>query len=417
MKLPLKKTNILIPNENIDLTKWTVIACDQYTSNQEYWDDVEKIVGDNPSTLRLTLPEIYLEKEDEQKRINNINNTMKEYLSTNVLKEYKDTMFYIERTLANNKVRKGLIGVVDLEEYDFKEGSTSLIRATEKTIIERIPPRVKIRENASLELPHIMLLIDNEEKDIIDDIDSSKLDKIYDFDLMNDSGHIVGYQLPENEINRIFNCLEECLDKELFNKKYKTENKDVLLFAVGDGNHSLATAKTIYEQLKETLSEDEYLNHPSRYALVEIVNLHSDSLDFEPIHRVVFNVDVENILKELNNYYDLNTTGEGQKFKVITSNEEKTYYISNPKSNLSVGSIQVFLDEYLKDKSSKVDYIHEEEAVIKLIENDNIGFIFDTISKNDLFKTVILEGTLPRKTFSMGISNDKRFYLESRKIK
>ena len=417
MKLPLKKTNLLIPNENIDLTKWTVIACDQYTSNQEYWDNVEKIVGDNPSTLRLTLPEIYLEKEDEQERINKINNTMKEYLSTNVLKEYKDTMFYIERILANNKVRKGLIGVIDLEEYDFKEGSTSLIRATEKTIIERIPPRIKIRENASLELPHIMLLIDNEEKDIIDDIDSSKLDKIYDFDLMNDSGHIVGYQLPENEINRIFNCLEECLDKELFNKKYKTENKDVLLFAVGDGNHSLATAKTIYEQLKETLSEDEYLNHPSRYALVEIVNLHSESLDFEPIHRVVFNVDVENILKELNSYYDLNTTGEGQKFKVITSNEEKTYYISNPKSNLSVGSIQVFLDEYLKDKSSKVDYIHEEEAVTKLIENDNIGFIFDTISKNDLFKTVILEGTLPRKTFSMGISNDKRFYLESRKIK
>ena len=417
MKLPLKKTNLLIPNENIDLTKWTVIACDQYTSNQEYWDNVEKIVGDNPSTLRLTLPEIYLEKEDEQERINKINNTMKEYLSTNVLKEYKDTMFYIERILANNKVRKGLIGVIDLEEYDFKEGSTSLIRATEKTIIERIPPRVKIRENASLELPHIMLLIDNEEKDIIDDIDSSKLDKIYDFDLMNDSGHIVGYQLPENEINRIFNCLEECLDKELFNKKYQTENKDVLLFAVGDGNHSLATAKTIYEQLKETLSEDEYLNHPSRYALVEIVNLHSESLDFEPIHRVVFNVDVENILKELNSYYDLNTTGEGQKFKVITSNEEKTYYISNPKSNLSVGSIQVFLDEYLKDKSSKVDYIHEEEAVTKLIENDNIGFIFDTISKNDLFKTVILEGTLPRKTFSMGISNDKRFYLESRKIK
>lgn len=417
MKLPLKKTNLLIPNENIDLTKWTVIACDQYTSNQEYWDNVEKIVGDNPSTLRLTLPEIYLEKEDEQERINKINNTMKEYLSTNVLKEYKDTMFYIERILANNKVRKGLIGVIDLEEYDFKEGSTSLIRATEKTIIERIPPRVKIRENASLELPHIMLLIDNEEKDIIDDIDSSKLEKIYDFDLMNDSGHIVGYQLPENEINRIFNCLEECLDKELFNKKYQTENKDVLLFAVGDGNHSLATAKTIYEQLKETLSEDEYLNHPSRYALVEIVNLHSESLDFEPIHRVVFNVDVENILKELNSYYDLNTTGVGQRFKVITSNEEKIYYISNPKSNLSVGSIQVFLDEYLKDKSSKVDYIHEEEAVTKLIENDNIGFIFDTISKNDLFKTVILEGTLPRKTFSMGISNDKRFYLESRKIK
>lgn len=417
MSIPLKKANILLPNENINLTKWTVIACDQYTSNQKYWNNVENIVGDNPSTLRLTLPEIYLEREDELERISNINKTMTNYLSTGVLKEYKDTMFYIERTLGNKKIRKGIIGVIDLEEYDFKEGSTSLIRATEKTIIERIPPRVKIRENATLELPHIMLLIDNEEKDIIDNIDSSKLDKVYDFDLMNNSGHLVGYQLSEEEINRITTNLEKYLDKDLFNKKYGTENKDVLLFAVGDGNHSLATAKTIYEKLKETLSEEEYLNHPSRYALVEIVNLHSSSLDFEPIHRVVFDVDIKDLLNELNKYYDLNTTGVGQNFKVITATEEKTYYISNPKSNLAVGSIQIFLDEYLKDKSSKIDYIHEEDAVKELVNNNNIGFVFDTISKNDLFKTVILEGSLPRKTFSMGISNDKRFYLESREIK
>ena len=417
MSIPLKKTNILLPNENINLTKWTVIACDQYTSNQEYWNDVENIVGDNPSTLRLTLPEIYLEREDELERISNINKTMTNYLSTGVLKEYKDTMFYIERTLGNKKIRKGIIGVIDLEEYDFKEGSTSLIRATEKTIIERIPPRVKIRENATLELPHIMLLIDNEEKDIIDNIDSSKLDKVYDFDLMNNSGHLVGYQLSEEEINRITTNLEKYLDKDLFNKKYGTENKDVLLFAVGDGNHSLATAKTIYEKLKETLSEEEYLNHPSRYALVEIVNLHSSSLDFEPIHRVVFDVDIKDLLNKLNKYYDLNTTGVGQNFKVITATEEKTYYISNPKSNLAVGSIQIFLDEYLKDKSSKIDYIHEEDAVKELVGDNNIGFVFDTISKNDLFKTVILEGSLPRKTFSMGVSNDKRFYLESREIK
>lgn len=417
MNIPLKKANILLPNENINLTKWTVIACDQYTSNQEYWNNVENIVGDNPSTLRLTLPEIYLEREDELERISNINKTMTNYLSTGVLKEYKDTMFYIERTLGNKKIRKGIIGVIDLEEYDFKEGSTSLIRATEKTIIERIPPRVKIRENATLELPHIMLLIDNEEKDIIDNIDSSKLDKVYDFDLMNNSGHLVGYQLSEEEINRITTNLEKYLDKDLFNKKYGTENKDVLLFAVGDGNHSLATAKTIYEKLKETLSEEEYLNHPSRYALVEIVNLHSSSLDFEPIHRVVFDVDIKDLLNELNKYYDLNTTGVGQNFKVITATEEKTYYISNPKSNLAVGSIQIFLDEYLKDKSSKIDYIHEEDAVKELVGDNNIGFVFDTISKNDLFKTVILEESLPRKTFSMGVSNDKRFYLESREIK
>lgn len=416
MKNILKKTNILLPNKNIDLEKWTVIACDQYTSDKNYWDSVEDFVSTSPSTLRLTLPEIYLE-EDTFKRINNINNTMLEYLNNNIFTEYKDTMFYIERTLSNNKIRKGIITAIDLEEYDFKEGSNSLIRATEKTIIERIPPRVKIRENASLELPHIMLLIDDQEKDIIENINTSNLDKLYDFELMNNSGHIKGYKLDEEEINKINLKLDKYLDKETFNKKYNTNNKDVLLFAVGDGNHSLATAKTCYENLKQTMTKEEYLNHPSRYALVEIVNLHSNSLEFEPIHRVVFNVDINDILKELNNYYEITETGEGQAFKIITKDEEKTLYIKNPKSNLSVGSIQIFLDEYLKDKISKIDYIHEEEAVKKLITENNIGFIFDTIDKNELFKTVILDGSLPRKTFSMGISNDKRFYLESRKIK
>ena len=416
MKNILKKTNILLPNKNIDLEKWTVIACDQYTSDKNYWNNVEDFVSTSPSTLRLTLPEIYLE-EDTFKRINNINNTMLEYLNNNIFTEYKDTLFYIERTLSNNKIRKGIITAIDLEEYDFKEGSNSLIRATEKTIIERIPPRVKIRENASLELPHIMLLIDDQEKDIIENINTSNLDKLYDFELMNNSGHIKGYKLDEEEINKINLKLEKYLDKETFNKKYNTNNKDVLLFAVGDGNHSLATAKTCYENIKQTMSKEEYLNHPSRYALVAIVNLHSTSLEFEPIHRVVFNVDINDILKELNNYYEITETGEGQAFKTITKDEEKTLYIKNPKSNLSVGSIQIFLDEYLKDKTSKIDYIHEEEAVKKLITENNIGFIFDTIDKNELFKTVILDGSLPRKTFSMGISNDKRFYLESRKIK
>lgn len=417
MNNPLKKTNILIPKENTDLTKWTVIACDQYTSNHEYWKNVEKIVGNSPSTLRLTLPEIYLETEDELERINNINKTMTEYISSNILKEYKDTMFYIERTLENNKVRKGIVAAIDLEEYDYTNGSNTLIRATEKTIIERIPPRVKIRENATLELPHIMLLLDDANKEIIESIDKNKLEKIYDFDLMNNSGHLTGYKLNDKEINTINQKLESFLDKTTFNKKYNTKNKEVLLFAVGDGNHSLATAKTIYENLKQTLPKEEYLNHPSRYALVEIVNLHSDSLQFEPIHRVVFNIDKNDILKELNNYYKLNTTGVGQRFKIITSKEEITYYIENPKSNLAVGSIQIFLDEYLKDKSSKIDYIHEESAVKELITENDIGFIFDTIEKDDLFKTVIVDGSLPRKTFSMGNSKDKRFYLESRMIK
>lgn len=417
MNLPIKKTNILLPNENVDLNKWTVIACDQYTSNKEYWNNVENYIKDNPSTLKLTLPEIYLEEKDEEERIKCINKMMNDYLSANIFKEYKNTMFYIERTLSNDKVRKGIILAIDLESYDYKEGSTSLIRATEKTIIERIPPRVKIRENAILELPHIMLLLDDPNKNIIETINKNDLEKIYDFDLMNKSGHLIGYNLTTPEINKIYKKLESYLDKDLFNKKYNTQDKDVLLFAVGDGNHSLATAKTIYESLKQTLTKEEYLNHPARYALVEIVNLHSDSLVFEPIHRIVFNVKIEDIIKELNKYYKLNTTGVGQKFKVITTTEEKTYYIENPKSNLAVGSIQLFLDKYIKENNNKIDYIHEETAVKNIITKNDIGFIFDTISKNELFKTVIIDGSLPRKTFSMGNSQDKRFYLESRKIK
>ncbi len=416
MNIPFKNTNILVPKKDIDLTKWTVIACDQYTSDKEYWLNIEKFIGKSPSTYKLTLPEIYLEDSLES-RIDNINKTMYEYLKKDYFIEYRDSIFYIERTLSNNKIRQGLVGVIDLEEYDFKEGSTSLIRATEKTIIERIPPRVKIRENALLELPHIMLLLDDPNKEIIEDIKKDKSEKIYDFDLMNKSGHLTGYKLTTTEIEKINTQLEKLLDRDSFNQKYNTEDKDVLLFAVGDGNHSLATAKTIYENLKETLSQEEYLSHPARYALVEIVNLHSNSLEFEPIHRVVFNVDEENLLKELNKYYDINTTSRNQEFKLITSSSETTYYITNPKSNLSVGSIQIFLDEYLKDKNSKIDYIHEEENVKKLINKNNVGFIFYTISKNELFKTVILDGSLPRKTFSMGISPDKRFYLESRKIK
>ena len=208
MNLPIKKTNILIPNQNIDLNKWAVIACDQYTSNQAYWNNVEKYVDTNPSTLKLILPEIYIEKEDEKVRIENINKNMEEYLSKNVFTEYKDTMFYIERTLSNKKIRKGILTAIDLEKYEYKEDSTSLIRATEKTIIERIPPRVKIRENATLELPHIMLLIDDKEKNIIENINKEKQTKIYDFDLMNNSGHITGYKLSDDEITNINEKLE-----------------------------------------------------------------------------------------------------------------------------------------------------------------------------------------------------------------
>lgn len=275
------------------MEKWAVVACDQYTSEPEYWKEVENIVGDAPSTLKITLPEIYLEQDNVQERIANINKEMDHLLSTDFFKTLDNSLIYLERTDADGKVRKGLIGMVDLEDYSYEKGSQSLIRATEGTVLERIPPRVRVRENASLELPHVMLLIDDEKKEIIEGLTDkvTSEDVVYDFDLMQNGGHVKGYKVPENLMDGIFKGLEELADKDNFEAKYNVKDKGVLLFSVGDGNHSLATAKACYENLKKTMSEEEAKNSLARYALVEVVNLHSDALEFEPIHRVVFGVE------------------------------------------------------------------------------------------------------------------------------
>ena len=417
--IPFKRANILLP-KNVDMTKWSVVACDQYTSEMEYWDDVYKIVGDNPSTLKITLPEIFLEEVDVANRIEKINATMKEYIDEDIFEEYKNTMIYLERKQKDGRVREGLMGMIDLEDYSYEKGSQTLIRATEKTVIERIPPRLKVRENALLELPHIMILIDDEKKEIIENLKNkvNDEDKVYDFELMKDGGHIKGYKLNDETIDEVIDKLEALTDKDYFENKYNVKDKGILLFAMGDGNHSLATAKANYENLKKTMSEEEYLNHPSRYALVELVNLHSEALEFEAIHRVVFDVDVDNFVTELNKYYDINEDGEGQYFELVTKDSDKKLYITNPKSNIAVGSIQMFLDDYLKEHKGKIDYIHGDDTTRSMGSKEgNVGILFDAMPKEELFRTVILDGALPRKTFSMGHSYDKRYYLEARKIK
>lgn len=420
VNIPFKKANILLP-KSCDMTKWSVVACDQYTSEPAYWEDVEKLVGTAPSTLRLTLPEIYLEDTDVEERIKKINSNMDELVISDFFKEYNDSLIYLERTQADGKVREGLIGMVDLEDYSYEKGSTTLIRATEKTVIERIPPRVKVRENAKLELPHIMILIDDDKKDIIENLKNkvTEEEKVYDFDLMKNGGHIKGYVLSDKVADETLSKLEGLADKDAFNKKYGLTNKEVLLFAMGDGNHSLATAKACYENLKKTMPEEEYLKNPARYALVELVNLHSPALEFEAIHRVLFNVDVKDLFTELEKFYEISyEETEGQEIDFITSEKEGTFWIKNPKSNIPVGSLQLFLDEYLKSHEGKIDYVHGEDVTKDLgSKAGNVGFILDAMSKNELFKTVTLDGALPRKTFSMGHSNDKRYYLEARKIK
>ena len=415
MNNAFKSADILIPKKNVDMNKWSVIACDQYTSEPEYWNETEKTVGDAPSTLRITLPEIYLEDNNVSERIENIHRNMEKYLEENIFDEYKNVLVYVERIQNNGIIRQGIVGKIDLEEYSYEKGSTSQVRATEATVIERIPPRVKIRKNASLELPHIMILIDDEKKNIIEPLSalSENMQKLYDFELMQNGGKIKGYLIPEDVQKNIFAELDEL-------GEYNHGLKDVpeLLYAMGDGNHSLATAKEYYESLKRENPDKDFSNHPARYALVEIVNLHSPALQFEAIHRIVTDTDTEKLIADMNEFLEITEKPSEQSFSYIIGKTEKKVYIGKTCSNLTVGSLQSFLDKWLKENGGKIDYIHGADTLRTLVENKGgIGFILPDMNKNQLFPTVIKDGALPRKTFSMGHAEDKRFYIECRKIK
>ncbi len=410
-----KKADILIPN-NVDFKKWSVVACDQYTSEPEYWEEVGELAKNSPSTLNIVFPEVYLSEGED--RIKVINETMQKYIDDGIFKELKNSLIYVERTIGNGKIRHGIVGMIDLEEYDFSKGSGSYIRATEGTVLERIPPRVKIRENAKLELPHVMILIDDRTKTIVEGMSGKKesFEKLYDFDLMMNGGRIKGYRISDDEADSVISSLD-ILEKE-YSLKYGDDSDSKLIFAVGDGNHSLATAKTCWENLKKTLSAEEQKNHPARFALCEIVNLHDDSLEFEPIHRVLFDVDEEKFFASLEEYYDVSYSDNGgQKFVAVSENGEKEVYVKNPSSSLSVGTLQNFIDDYIKNNGGEVDYIHGDDVTRRLgTMKGNMGFLLPVMEKNELFKTVIADGALPRKTFSMGEAHEKRFYLEAKKI-
>ncbi|MGN1116542.1 MAG: DUF1015 domain-containing protein [Candidatus Ornithomonoglobus sp.] len=413
--------DILLP-KNQDFTKWSVVACDQYSSEPEYWKRAAELAGDAPSTLNIIFPEAYLNDGNDDERIKKINATMEEYLKNGIFEEYRDSLIYVERTQPNGRVRHGIVGKIDLEYYDFSNGSQSAVRATEGTIISRIPPRQKIRKNAPLELPHILMLVDDRKKAIVEPVTAkaSELQAVYDFDLMQGGGHIKGMLLDETSKAAVINGLHALEDRDAFDEKYGVKGRDVLVIAVGDGNHSLATAKTCWEEIKKTLSAEEQRNHPARFALVELMNLHDEALEFEPIHRVVFDVDPEQVELALYSYYPQisETDNGGQKIVITYQGREKTVYITDAPSNLAIGTLQKFLDEYLATSGGEIDYIHGADVVRNLTEKpDTIGFIVDGMEKNDLFTTVIKDGSLPRKTFSMGEAADKRFYLEAKRIK
>ncbi len=406
--------DILFPQVE-SMEKWAVIACDQFTSDPAYWERVRKNAEGAPSTINLILPEAELGTEKEAAHTALINATMAEYIKKDIFKTLKNALVYVERTLENGTVRKGLVGMVDLDTYDYSIGSTSAIRATERTVVERIPPRMRVRRDAPIELPHILMLCDDHDKVLIEPIGEKKdsLQKLYDFELMEGGKNIAGWLVQGEEAEAFNTRLTEYTAN--VGKKYEGLKGVPMVFAVGDGNHSLATAKSCYEELKAQNPGVDLSEHPARYALVELENIHDEAQVFEPIHRVITKCDPEALLAALKAEA---CAEEGFAVKWYIGTESGTVYLDKAKSQLAVGVLQGFLDAYLKDNAGDIDYIHDDDALIDLAKQDkSIGFLLPAMEKSQLFRGVIADGILPRKTFSMGHSREKRYYLEGRKIK
>ncbi len=413
--------DILLPDfTETDGTAWAVIACDQFTGEPGYWEEAAKIAADRPSALRLILPECYL--GERAARVPIINREMARLLETGVLREHKNSLIYLERTGPDGRVRRGLIGKVDLDAYDYAPGEKPLVRATEGTVTERIPPRVEIRRDAPVELPHIMLLIDDTRRTVIEKQAERKenFTLAYDFDLMLGGGHVTGYFLDAAGIAAVDEALTALLSSGSQAERYGYGTAP-LLFAVGDGNHSLAAAKAAYEEVKATLGPLAAQEHPARYALVEVVNLHDPALDFEPIYRVVYGADNDELLAALREA--ARTEGDptlpAQSVTVLRGEAEERIVFSHGTHSQPVGTLQLFLDRYLAaHPEAEVDYIHDEDSLRELAKKPGaLGFLFTGMEKTDLFPAIVRDGALPRKTFSMGHARDKRYYLEARRIK
>ena len=399
----IKAPHILLPKKGTDMTAWAVIACDQFTSQMDYWEDVEKLVGDKPSTLRMMFPEAYLGKVNDEEFINRVNNTIQEYLDTSILVDQGECFILVDRKTSVVDRRLGLMIAIDLEDYTYEKGVKSLIRASEATIVERIPPRLKIRENAPVELPHILFLFDDKKREIIEKLWEKRGDfeKVYDFELNKEGGHITGYKITETApIIRQFDRLLK-------------ENNNGLLFIVGDGNHSLATAKAHWDKIKLNLSEEERKHHPARYALVEALNIYDEGLIFESIHRVAFDVDdsfLPGLRKALGGEYESYT------YSIIDGKQKLMMPKVGPEA---YEKVQTYVDAYLSGhKQASIDYIHDEDQAIEVAKKHpgSVAIIMPALTKGDIFDYIAKDKVLPRKAFSMGHATEKRYYLESQRI-
>jgi hypothetical protein len=438
-KIGMKVPKTLLPKSGTDMQRWSVIACDQYTSDPAYWQRLEEQTAGSITTLKLVFPEVYLDDTDGEQRIAAINRAMETYLADGSLEEQPPGFILVDRKTSVVKSRKGLIVALDLEQYDYTAGAQSLIRSTEGTILDRLPPRIKVRQNAPIELPHIMVLIDDPDKTVIEPLFNEDLETVYDFELLENGGHLKGYRVDQPDlITQVVSALEKLADPVAYHEKYPVDG-EVMLYAMGDGNHSFATAKAIWSKLKEETDDPaKIMNHPARFALVELVNVHDPGLEFEAIHRVLFDVNCVYLRQQMEAFFAERNTPMSFSFcadlaeaEVVVDGQEGSHVfpivlggkfgvctVEKPEYNLTVATLQAFLNHLLQENpTARIDYIHGEQAVTDLCgQPGSVGFYLPAISKHDLFKTIVLDGALPRKTFSLGEADEKRFYLECRKI-
>ena len=418
--------HILLPSEQVPLEQWGCVACDQFTSDRSYWEKAAQVAAGLPSALDLILPEVYLEDSDVPQRIAKIHQTMDDDLRT-VLTRAVDGFIYVERTEQSGHVRQGLVGKIDLEAYSYAEGATPDIRPSEHTVESRIPPRMAVRRGASLETPHVMMLADDPDCTLIEPIGARKneLRKVYEGELMLGGGHIAGWAVEDPALlAQIDTALNALGSQEAFDAKYPQAKGAVpLTLAVGDGNHSLASAKAYWEELKQTLTPEQQAQHPARWCLAEVCNVHSPAIEIEPIHRVLFNVDCGAVLLALIAWSDSNNAGicfgdaKQQSFTLAGPHVANVLSFERPVAPLTVGTIDAFIEYFMaRHREARVDYVHDEPAVRALCKQGGVAFLLPPFEKSDLFKGIVMGGVLPRKTFSMGHAEEKRYYIECRKI-
>ena len=409
------KGDILIPRGSFET--WSVVACDQFSSEPQYWQEVERIVGDDPSSLRMMLPEAWLRTERGASA--DITDAMQRYLESGVFRNVEDSLVYVERTLSGGAVRRGLVGLLDIEAYDYAPGSESPVRATEGTVAERLPARVKVRMQAPLEMPHIIVFIDDPEDSVMREAEATAQETLYDFSLMQGGGRLRGRRISgaaAEEVEKLIGALGEPAELE---KKYGPTGKAPAIFAVGDGNHSLAAAKLCWEEIKKGLMPEKAESHPARYSLVELVNIHDPAVGFEPIHRVIFDTDDRGFMdRARETFTSCGMEGEEHSVVLLRAGEVSTVRVYGPSIGELIGLAEEFCKDWCSKHGGRLDYIHGDDTARGMCAHTAVcGILLPAMDKGELFSSIIRTGTFPRKSFSIGLAADKRYYTECRRIK